>query len=179
MPNFRDNRGFTLIEAVAASVILTVGMLGAAAMLRWSMAHDISSASSRTGDTIAQEVAEQLKGEIANDITAVVNLSNIQLNDPNFRLVGVNNPASNCPGGINCVEQFGTYRGLNYIWRVDSGPDPAVDLTGQGWARTWRLRITVGWENCPDPGGSGCADMGGGRFNLRSTQIVTFLVPRQ
>ena len=176
MSNILNNKGFTLIEAVAASVILTVGMLGAGAMLRVSMNNDAKSASSRNGDTIAQEVAEQLKGEIANDITAVVNLSNVQLDDPNFRLVGSGHP-SDCPGGVNCVQQFGAYKGLNYIWRVDSGPDPGVDVTGQGWAKTWRLRITVGWEHCPDPTGAGCVDMGGGRFNRRSTQIVTFLVP--
>lgn len=177
MPNLRDDKGFTLIEALAAGVILTVGMLGVGAMLRVSMQSDIISASARSGDSVAQEVAEQLKGEIANDIITVVNLANIQLSDPNFALVGTNNPAPGCPGGVNCVEQFGTYRGLNYRWRVDSGPDPASDPAGQQWAKTWRLRITVGWEDCPDPSGANCTDMGGGRFNRRSTQIVTFLVP--
>ncbi len=177
MPSFRDDKGFTVIEAVVASVILAVGMLGVGAMLQWSMMHDMSSVSARTGDSIAQEVAEQLKGEIANNVSAVVSLSNIQLNDPNFALVANNSPVPGCPGGVNCVEQYGTYRGLNYRWRVDDRPDPALDPTGLQWANTWRLRITVGWEDCPDPGGANCTDMGGGRYNRRSTQIVTFLVP--
>ena len=178
MAHLRNNKGFTLIEAVVASAILTIGMLGVGAMLRWSMENDRSSILSRTGDTVAMEVAEQLRGEIANSIIAVPNLANVRPNDPNFTYVGTNNPASGgCPGGINCIEQYGSYKGLNYIWRVDSGPGSTADPTGQGWARTWRLRVTVGWEDCPNSSGTGCTNMGGGRYNFRSTQIVTFLVP--
>lgn len=176
MPSFWDNKGLTVIEALAATTILLVGIACVGAMLRLSMMNDRSSVSSRVGDAVAQEVAEQLRGEVSNSITAVANLSSIQLSDPNFALVGTNDPVPGCPATVNCIEQFGTYRGLNYRWRVDDGPDPAVDPTGQLWAQTWRLRITVGWDDCSNPPGS-CTDMGGGRWSYRSTQLTTFLGP--
>jgi hypothetical protein len=177
---FSENRGFTVLEAMASAFILAVGIMGVTAMLRTSTQNDLSSVASRTGDSVAQEVAERIKGEIATN-ALVLNLTNIRLNDnlidPNFALVGVNNPAPNCPGGVNCVEQFGTYRGLNYIWRVQDRPDPGLVAPGSDeWRRTWRLSVIVGWGACPRADGNGCRDMGGGRFNLNSTQIVTFMV---
>ncbi len=176
MPSFRDNKGLTVIEAMVATAILMIGIAGVGVMLQVSMMNDRSSVSARIGDAVAQEVAEELKGDIANSITVVANLNNIQLSDPTFALVGVNNPVPGCPGGVNCVEQYGTYKGLNYRWRVDDRPDPALDPTGLQWAQTWRLLVTIGWDNCANPPGS-CTDMGGGRWSYRSTQLITFLVP--
>ena len=176
MPSFWDNKGLTVIEALAATFILMVGIACVSSMLKLSMMYDRSSVSSRVGDAVAQEVAEQLKGEIANSISTIASLDNVQLSDQNFVLVNRNNPVPGCPNGGNCIEQYGTYKGLNYRWRVDDRPDPASNPDGLQWAQTWRLRITVGWDQCDNPPGS-CADMGGGRWSYRWTQLTTFLVP--
>jgi hypothetical protein len=186
MPQFWDNKGLTVIEAVAATAILFIGIAGVGVMFRVSMMNDRSSVTSRTSDTIAMEVAEQIRGELASSeiITFVSNLANVQLTDPNFQKLGNSNPVPDCPGGVNCVEQYGTYRGYNYKWRLDDQPDPAevlrlvppLERRYPQWSNAWRLRVTIGWEDCKNPPGS-CTDMGGGRWSYRSTQVVTFVVP--
>ena len=64
---FSENNGFTVIEAMVSAFILSVGIMGVTVMLPTSTKSDISSVASRTGDSVAQEVAEQIKGEMATN----------------------------------------------------------------------------------------------------------------
>ena len=175
---FRDTKGFTLIEAIVAIAIFTVGIMGVGTMLQVSMHYDTASISVRSADAVAKEIIEELKGDIASTPIqkSVSNLANLRLTDPNFTYAATNYPAPGCPAGVNCLQQLGYYGAIMYKWRVDDGPDPASNPTNQTWANTWRLQVVVGWDNCSNPPGS-CTDMGGGRWSYRSTQITTFLVP--
>jgi len=172
MPTLRDDKGFSVLEAVVATTILTVGILGVGAMLQVSMHYDQGSTAARIGDLAAKEVIEQIKGDIASTVEykAVGDLSKLHLTDSAFVDGGPITSLStfSCPSGANCYGRYGTYGGMIYKWSVYDSAGTTLDPFKQLWAQTWRLYVTVGWESCPDNDPSNCT---------RNSSLATFLVP--
>jgi len=173
MPTFSDDKGFTVVEAMVAMTILTVGVLAVGTMLRVSMYYDTSSNQARIGNAVAQEIIEELKGDIASSSLiqmSVDNIAGVRLTDPKFvyGTTYINDVSHGCPSGVNCVQQIGVYGEMPYKWQLNDRPDPASNPTGQTWANTWRLQVTVGWGDCTGTDPSTCT---------YTTQITSFLVP--
>lgn len=153
------NKGFSLLEAIVAVTIMTIGIIALSKLLQVSLYHYGTSTEQRNADLIAAEIFEELKGEVAstNTYKSVLNLQNLTLTDPKFVPSGpINTTPANCTG--SCVESMGTYAGRLYKWRVDDS---------QG-AQTWRLFVTVGWGTCTGTDPSTCT---------YTTRLSNFLVP--
>lgn len=59
----KSERGFTLLEALVAVAILSLGILGVGTMLSMALVNDRQTASTRQAENIAQEVVEIMKAE--------------------------------------------------------------------------------------------------------------------
>ena len=71
---------------MVAVAILAIGIFGVGMMLQVSMHYDSGSNKARTGDAVAKEIIEQLKGDIASTRIekSVANLALIKLTRPEF-----------------------------------------------------------------------------------------------
>jgi len=67
----KPERGFTLVEVMTAVLILSVGMLGVAAMLTTSMKSDNYNARVREAEQLANQKIEELRGKtVDSSLTA-------------------------------------------------------------------------------------------------------------
>jgi prepilin-type N-terminal cleavage/methylation domain-containing protein len=149
----QSEKGFTLLEAMVALLVLSVGLLGVGGMLRASMSSDRFSIESRNSDWVALEIIEELKGELANK--SFDDLKTITLSDPHFNETGRNDD-----GGGHWFERWGTYVGYRYRWRVDDGQAGNLNML--------KLSIRMGWGPCSGTDPLSCK---------YSAQITNFMIP--
>ncbi|MGB6065140.1 MAG: prepilin-type N-terminal cleavage/methylation domain-containing protein [Desulfomonilaceae bacterium] len=198
------NKGFSLLEAMVALFILTIGIFALSKLLQVSLNYNAISVQQQNADVVAQEIFEQLKGAVAstNNIQNIANLNNptkfVLLPDPNNSEFWGNDWAFteaardlSCNSGVgNCVEATGSYgavsqpdgtnyAGIFYRWMVNDSQkvNGLVDSYG---GNTWRVYVAVGWS-------SGWQDPQGNWHGLcsgqdawdcpNSTQLTNFLVP--
>jgi prepilin-type N-terminal cleavage/methylation domain-containing protein len=149
----QSEKGFTLIEAIVALFVLSVGMLGVGTMLKASMSSDRFSIESRNSDWVALEIIEELKGELANK--NFDDLKNVTLTDPKFSEAGRNDDS----GGL-WFERWGSYVGYRYRWRVDDRQAGNLNML--------KLNISMGWGPCSGDNPQSC------KYNA---QITNFMIP--
>jgi prepilin-type N-terminal cleavage/methylation domain-containing protein len=134
------DRGFTLVETMVALTVLAIGMAGVGTMLHDSMAQNIGSVSSRNMDAVAQEIVEDLKGQLVQmryaDIENLT-LSNSKLNPPLYEV-------SDTSATPKYVDKRGmAYNRFIYKWRVEQ--QPTID--GTGVEPMVKVDVTVAWDN--------------------------------
>lgn len=79
MPRLRRQRGFTLVESLVALLVLSIGLLGVAALQLQGL-RDNSTAYQRTQATfLAQDIADRMR---ANRVVALQNQYNLPMNAP-------------------------------------------------------------------------------------------------
>ncbi len=134
----QSERGFTLVETMVALTILAAGMAGVGTMFYDSMSKNVHSASMRNVDSVAQEIIEDLKGQMAQlrfiDIENIT-LTNSKFNPPQYERY----ETATYP---NYVDKRGIAGGYVYKWRVDQQLNPA----GTGVEPMAILRVTVAWD---------------------------------
>jgi prepilin-type N-terminal cleavage/methylation domain-containing protein len=113
----RSESGFSLVECLTALLLLGVGMAGLGTMLHNSMAQDIYSSANRRMDVIAQEIIEDLKGQVAQ--LRFDEIDNVNLQNNTFTAGWW---SSGQTGGVNWVDKRGVAAGgYVYRWRVEDG----------------------------------------------------------
>jgi|GEM_PF-3973147 len=125
----RSESGFSLVECLIAILLLGVGMAGVGTLLHDSMAQDLYSSASRRMDVIAQEIIEDLKGQIAQ--LRFDEIANVSLKNDDFTAMWEN---SGQTGSVKWVDKRGTAAGgYVYRWRVEDGHD----------SKAIRINVTV------------------------------------
>jgi prepilin-type N-terminal cleavage/methylation domain-containing protein len=113
----RSESGFSLVECLTALLLLGVGMAGVGTMLHNSMSQDTYSSANRRMDVIAQEIIEDLKGQVAQ--LRFDEIVNVSLKNDDFTAMWEN---SGQTGSANWVDKRGTAAGgYVYRWRVEDG----------------------------------------------------------
>lgn len=116
-----------------ALLLLAVGMAGLGTMLHNSMVQDIYSSANRRMDVIAQEIIEDLKGQIAQlrfDQVKDISLKNDSAT-PMWQNAGQS-------GGVNSVDKRGAAAGgYVYRWLAED------NLDATKWGRAIKLTVTV------------------------------------
>jgi prepilin-type N-terminal cleavage/methylation domain-containing protein len=151
MSECTNQKGFNLIELLVAMGILLVGTLAVASMLMTSSSNTIFSNQDRGGDTIALELVEVLRGEMAQrTFGELPNLRLEKLIPGSTTRYEYRDAASSTTGVSGPTGQYvqrtgsGVGTGTPYIykWRIDdrrtefSHPDGML-----------RLEVTVGWND--------------------------------
>ncbi len=169
------NKGFSLLEAMVALFILTIGIFALSKLLQVSLNYNAASVQQQAADVVAQEIFEQLKGALSstNSIKQVSDLSSTT----NFTLVpdptasnfttdfwGPDRPFNevsrdtSCPSGVgNCVEGVGYYgnvsqpdgqgyAGIFYKWIVTDSQQVNGMIKPYG-GNTWKIYVAVGWSS--------------------------------
>jgi prepilin-type N-terminal cleavage/methylation domain-containing protein len=130
----KSDKGFTLVEVMTAVLILSVGMLGTAAMLLTSMKSDNYNAHVRGAEYLANQKIEELRGRSADgsltaedskDLTGVIKSSTI----------------------YTFSWKVGAYDPTTSDWKVGTIPANAPKMR--------QVDVLVGWPKCL-PGESGC-----------------------
>ncbi len=169
------NRGFSLVEAMVALFILTVGIFALSKLLQVSLNYNAVSVQQQSADVVAQEIFEQLKGALssANSIKKVSDLNNTTnftlVPDPlasnfttdfwgpdwPFNEVSRDTSPPNCVG--SCVEGIGyygtnsqpdgqNYAGIFYRWIVSDSQEVNSIIKPCG-GNTWKIYVAVGWSS--------------------------------
>ena len=120
---FGSEKGFSLVEAMVAFLILSIGMAGVATMLIMSMQSDQQSAELRDGEYVAMRVIEELKADASRENMDITHYG---------RQGWVSS---------NLYTHTGSLLGYSYIWSL---------TTNYPYSNLDRLDIQVGWggENC-------------------------------
>ena len=121
MSNLRQDQGFTLLEVMIAVLIMSLGIMGVAALLTTSLRSDRHTQRVRSAEMIALEVLE--------DITAQA---------PNKTISDFNQDIAN---GKNQLH----YQGLPCRWQLTehTSNKPAASPSGM-----YRIDLVVGWGKC-------------------------------
>jgi prepilin-type N-terminal cleavage/methylation domain-containing protein len=113
----RSESGFSLVECLTALLLLGVGMAGVGTMLHNSMAQDIYSSGNRRMDLVAQEIIEDLKGQIAQ--LRFDEIKDVSLKNDAFTPMWQRDGQT---GSVNWVDKRGMAAGgYLYRWRVEDG----------------------------------------------------------
>ena len=130
----KSDKGFTLVEVMTAVLILSIGMLGTAAMLMTSMQSDNYNAHVRGAEHLANQKMEELRGRSADgsltaqdskDLTGVIKSSTI----------------------YTFSWKVGGYDPVNSVWKIGA--------LAAGAPKMRQVEVLVGWPKCK-PGDSGC-----------------------
>ncbi len=167
----KSERGFTLVDTMVALAVLAVGMAGVGTMLHDSVRTNLFSVSDRNADGVAQEITEDLKGQLAqgrfNDIENVT-LTNPKFNPPVYK------DAGQTGAGINYVDRRGMWGGYVYQWRVEQQRN--IDNTGV--EPMTRLLVIVAYDSVPSAVASFPRDPGDPNFWRFKTRIINFVMTR-
>ncbi len=183
----RSEKGFSLIELLVAISLLTIGMLGVGTMLSTSSRTAKFSNQTRSGDTIALELIDNLKaratlidkwsGFETIKLASLVpgSTTKYEYKDADSSTSGTVSDGSG--GSHDYLERLGVGQGYKYKWRVeDLSKHYAKDLAPSAGnvakqddaLGIFKIEINVGWSYCEGDDPSTC------RYKSRITNYSVY-----